>query len=221
AANNQAVMSFTPAQAFTFPNPLRLRTKTNNTASDYSYTIKDASGNVVLNRDQMTANTNYTDVIDLPAGCYTLNFEDAGNDGLSFWFFPENGSGFLNLARLVGTNNLLTVKSFNPDFGGGVQFDFVIGQTVGTEDIVSATLISVYPNPASDLLKIDLQGFATTDLEISIRDVHGRLLRNLSVPATGADRFTRELILADCPAGIYFVRVTNGKLVWTSEVMKE
>lgn len=219
--NNQAAMSFTPAQAFTFPNPLRLRTRTNNTASDYSYTIRDAAGNVVMTRDQMAANTTYTDVIDLPNGCYTLDFVDAGNDGLSFWYFPENGNGFVNLARLVGATNLLTVKTFNPDFGGGVQFDFVIGQTVGIADIENARLISIYPNPASDLLNIDLQGVTNMPLEISLRDVTGRVLRNLSTSASGADRFTQQIALTDLPAGMYFLRVTDGKSVWTSDVVKE
>ena len=220
-ANNQAQMSFTPATAYTFPSPLRLRTKTNNTAGDYSYTIKDAAGNVVMDRSQMTANTTYTDVIDLPNGCYTLNFEDAGNDGLSFWFFPENGTGFLNLARLVGGTNLLTVKSFNPDFGGGVQYDFIIGQTVGTEEVENARLVSVYPNPANDRLSLDLQGFASMPVEISLRDVTGRVLRNLTTTANGADRFTQEIDLNGLPAGMYFLRVTNGKSVWSSEVVKE
>ncbi len=220
-ANNQATMSFTPATAYAFPSPLRLRTRTNLTPNDYSYTIKDAAGNVVMARNQMAASTTYTDVIDLPSGCYTLNFEDAGNDGLSFWFFPENGNGFLNLARLLGGTNLVTVKSFNPDFGGGVQFDFIIAQTVATEEPESATLISVYPNPAGELLKIDLQGFGGMDLEISLRDVNGRVLRTLSTTAGGADKFTQEIALNGLPSGMYFLRVTNGKTVWTSEVVKD
>ncbi|MEO6758148.1 MAG: T9SS type A sorting domain-containing protein, partial [Saprospiraceae bacterium] len=221
SANNLARMSFSPVTAYTFPNPLRLRTKTNNTPADYSYTIKDAAGNVVLDRNQMTANTSYTDLIDLPAGCYTLNFEDTGNDGLSFWFFPENGAGSLNIARLVGGNSLLTVKSFNPDFGGGVQYDFVIGETVGTENPESATRISLYPNPAKEVLNLDLQGFAAMPLEISLRDVTGRVLRSFKTIANGGERFSESMDLQGLPAGLYFVRVTNGQSVWSSEVVKE
>ena len=220
AANNQASMTYSLAQMFNIPNPLRVRVQTNNNGVEYSYTIRDAAGNVVMSRDQMLSNTNYADVIDLPNGCYTLNFEDAGNDGLSFWFFPENGNGYLNLSRLIGAN-LVPVKTFTPDFGGGVQYDFVIAQTVGTNDVESAAMISVYPNPVSDVLKVELRGFAVGQMEISVSDVSGRVVRRVFTQVTNYERFMEEVSMDGLAAGMYFVRVANGKGVWMSAVVKE
>jgi hypothetical protein len=220
-ANNQASMTFTPAQVFSFPNPLRIRTNTNNTGGDYSYTIKDAGGNTVMSRSDMLSNTSYLDLLSLPNGCYTLNFEDAGNDGLSFWFFPENGSGSLNLVRPLASGTLVPAKAFNPDFGGGVQFDFVISPIgTGTEETDGAKFMSVYPNPASEQVMLDLRGFAEVPLEISLRDVHGRILYQASAQANGSDQFIQPISLEGIPSGMYFVRVSDGKNVWVSEVVK-
>lgn len=219
-ANNQASMHFTQAPVHNFPNPLRLKTITNNNGGDYSYTIKDASGNTVMSRNQMDNNTAYVDLIDLPNGCYTLNFEDSGNDGLSFWYFPEYGSGSLNVMRLVNTV-LVPVKAFNPDFGGGVQYDFVIGGLVGTESPASTTLLSLFPNPAHETLHLDLRGLSGEKLDITLSDVQGRLMRSLSAQIDNTEQFSREIPLAGLPAGMYFVRVTNGKTVWVEQVVKE
>ena len=221
SANNQANMTFTPAQVFSFPNPLRIRTNTNNIGSDYSYTIKDAGGNTVMSRSDMLSNTSYLDLLNLPNGCYTLDFIDASNDGLSFWFFPENGSGSVNLMRPLASGTLVPAKAFNPDFGGGVQFDFVIAQIgTATEETDGAKFISVYPNPASEQVMIDLRGFAAIPLEISIRDVHGRIIHAETTLANVSDQFTQPISLDGFPSGMYFVRVSDGKSVWSSAVVK-
>lgn len=218
--NNIAGSTFTPAPAYSFPNPLRIRTNTNNHGEEYSYTIKDAEGNVVLSRTEMMSNTSYVDLVDLPNGCYTLDFKDTGNDGLSFWFFPEYGTGSVNLARELPNGSLVSLKSFNPDFGGGVQFDFIIAQTVDTKEIEESTLISVYPNPASDLITVALQGFAGMELDISLLNIDGRVMRQQTTSAGGLDKFTREISLDGLPAGLYLLRVTNGKAVRSSTVVK-
>lgn len=220
-ANNLATTTFSLAQTVTLTAPLRININTNNTGSDYSYTVKDAGGTVVASRNQMMSNTNYLDVLNLPNGCYTLNFEDAGNDGLSFWFFPENGSGSLTLVRLLPNGNLAPVKIFNPDFGGGVQFDFVVAQTVGTEETENPTIFSVYPNPAHESLTVEMRGFTTASLDLSVVDMRGSLLRRIPVDNNGADSITQQVSLDGLPAGMYFIRVNDGKSVWRSAVVKE
>ncbi len=222
ADNNLSFTTFTPAQSFSVPSPMRIRTTTNLHGGDNSYTIKDASGNVVMSRNQMLSSTSYVDLLELPNGCYTLKFEDSGNDGLSFWYFPEYGSGVLNLARQLSSGAIITAKGFDPDFGGGVQFDFsIISTAVGTQNIESARMMSLYPNPAYESVTIDFQGFAASQLDISIRDLSGRDMRRVTAQTDGNDPFTEQVSLEGLPAGMYFVRVTDGKSVWVSELVKQ
>ena len=92
---------------------------------------------------------------------------------------------------------------------------------VGAGEPESATLISVYPNPVSEILMVEMRGFDGTQLEISVRDLNGRNLRSVSRSAAGSDQFTEQISLHGLPAGMYFVRVSDGKAVWMSEVVKE
>jgi hypothetical protein len=218
-ANDAATMPFTPAPVYDYADPLRLRVATNNTGADYSYTIKDAAGAVVMSRNQMASNTTYTDILDLPDGCYTLDFVDAGNDGLSFWYFPQNGNGSLRLMRLVN-NTLVPLRVFNSDFGGGVQFDFVIGQVVGTAEKEQARLLTVYPNPATDAATLELRGFGGEKLAVRLLDVHGRAVYSAQVRVGHDEAVTEKLPLHGLPAGLYMVQVASAQRVWVSEVVK-
>ena len=84
-------------------------------------------GNIVMQRDNLEANTQYQEALELPPGCYTLNFY--GHLQTMDWnsgFFPDNGNGFLRFRRWVNDLVALSIKSFDPDFGAGVQYDFII-----------------------------------------------------------------------------------------------
>jgi hypothetical protein len=71
----------------------------------------------------------------------------------------------------------------------------------------SATGISVYPNPANDVLHIDLSqsAFKTEILEMEIADLMGRNLKNVSL-AEGS--YTAECLIQDLPEGIYLLTIS-------------
>ena len=69
--------------------------RTNNKPEDNSYTVTDVEGNIVLSKNGFNSNTNYLDTLDLPDGCYELSFYDTGNDGLKYWAYTAQGSGYL------------------------------------------------------------------------------------------------------------------------------
>lgn len=220
--NNVAQTSFDLVTVFDYADPIQLRVQTNATAADYTYTIKDASGAVVMQRGSMAANTVYADVLSLPDGCYSLDFRDAGKDGLSFWFFPENGSGSLRFERKLQSGGAIPLYSFNPDFGSGVKYDFILGSVVSStqETNQKALLFSTYPNPVIDQLNIDLIGYEGETLTFKLVDMIGRTMVE-STYKCESSKETTQLPMGGYAPGMYLLHVTNGVRNWVREVAKQ
>lgn len=219
--NNTAISSFTLAKEFSFSDPLQVRIQTNLVASDNSYTIVDSDGKVIFSRDNMANNTTYVDEIDVEPGCYTFKFEDSSGDGLSFWFFPDNGNGTLKLERLLNGTVPIVQKTFNPDMGGGVQYDFIRGSVVSKNDEIEGyTLLSLYPNPTSDILNVELHGYQNQKIQLSIVDLTGKKLISKSVKVS-SDKYIEQISVADLNPGMYFLKMNNGKKEWVKQIIRE
>lgn len=216
--NNSASSSYSSVPEYSFTDPLRVKLVTNAKGADNSYTVKDGQGNILLSRNNLNNNTTYTDEINVPNGCYTLYFEDSEGDGLSFWYFPDYGSGTLKLERLLNGTTAVGLQNFNPDMGGGLQFDFVRGKVTATEDEPTGyTLLSVWPNPSSDELNIELHGFEPGKWDISIVDLAGRTVSFKSTNVF-AEKDIIKLNIVDILPGMYFLNLNNGKKSWVKQV---
>ncbi len=222
AANNSMRSTFTPARFFEEAD-LLLQIRTNNRPQENRYTIRDGSGNVVLSRNNMSANTTYRDDIALPAGCYTLDFQDDGDDGLDFWYWAavgQNvGNGNLSFRRYVTETIVLPVMSLQADHGAGIRMDFTVPQSVNTENLENAQRLSVYPNPATSLATLELTGFDGQGGHWQLIDLTGRVLQQQAFTAFGED-YREEILLNELPAGVYLVRVLTDGRTYTREVVK-
>ena len=71
--------------------------------------------------------------------------------------------------------------------------------------------LSVYPNPASDVLHIE--GLGDSEVAISLYDLRGREIYHdrSSVPS-------RSLSLRDLPAGVYWLRIAQEDRIWRGKV---
>ncbi|MCB9338678.1 MAG: T9SS type A sorting domain-containing protein [Lewinellaceae bacterium] len=220
ADNNAASSTFKLAKVFDGDKEYELYVRTNNNGGQNSYTLKNAAGVVVLERNNMAANTTFQDALDLAPGCYTLEFFDTGDDGLEFWYFPSNGVGSLKINRLLNGNGI-TAQSFDPDFGKGIVFSFVMDGLVGTEQKVRNQVFSVFPNPASDAVMVELQGFENEAVTIGLCDLQGRTVLEENRVALPSGMWQEKVGLQHLPAGLYFMKVKSGDKVWTRKVVKQ
>ena len=69
---------------------------------------------------------------------------------------------------------------------------------------VSASKIAIYPNPAASFVTLTIEG-ANGEVEYSLIDISGRIIRHKTVNAASAERID----LSGLANGTYFVRVTN------------
>lgn len=221
ADNNFALSPFTAARVFSNDQDYVLSVRTNNNGSEYSYIVKNASGEIVMERDNMLSNTTYDDVMDLPAGCYTFQFFDAGHDGLQFWFFPENGSGTVSFKRYINGTILIPTQTFDPDFGSGVQYDFVIEDVVAAEEKLSFQVMSTYPNPVDHLINVELRGFEGKEVVVEMTNLQGQRVYAKNYGKIYDENWITRIDLSQLPAGMYFVKMKSDEKCWVNEVVKQ
>ncbi|MEZ4985338.1 MAG: LamG-like jellyroll fold domain-containing protein [Saprospiraceae bacterium] len=222
--NNEMRSTFQPAQVFEYMQPIFIQIKTNNRPEENRYQIRNAAGEVVMERGGMTAATTYRDEILLPAGCYSLTFEDDGGDGLEFWYWQvagiNVGVGTLSFTRRLTPTFYAGIKNFDPDFGGDLHYDFVIPQTTDTDEVLENPLrVSVYPNPTVDWATIECTGFAYQDAVWQLTDMTGRVLQKQAVQLI-PEGTNQRVDLTNYPSGIYIVQLTTQGKTWYRELVK-
>ena len=129
--------------------------------------------------------------------CYTFKIYDYYGDGLDG--FMEDGS-----LSLANHNNINFYTLSTPNFGAELGIVFKNISTIGIEESENQEL-NVFPNPANDLLFINLPSSAK---QISIVDIYGKLI--YSEPAL---LDSHKLKISSLASGTYWLKVdlTNGR----------
>ena len=215
ARNNTAYSTFELPDVY--HNELLFYFRTNNAANESSYTLTDASGQVVYERGAgtMTNNKMYIDTFYLPNtyGCYKLQIKDAEGDGLSFWA-NNDGDGSARIRKVGG----VFYPSIEPDFGNESTLYFTTGWSLGENKTKAAAFeFNVYPNPTEGKLFVQ---FNLEDMEstlISVLDLFGKTIQSFELGITQADMF--EVDLSNQAAGFYIIQMQNGNQVETKKVL--
>lgn len=105
-------------------NDLEIRLRTNNFAADqYEWTLKTTDGALIAGASNLSDNTLYVDSLRLDDGCYEFRLINKLGFGLDFWAMRDQlGSGSLTFTSLGKTT-----RTFNPDFGSEIYYQFRVG----------------------------------------------------------------------------------------------
>lgn len=201
--NNLGISKFKLVKIFDFDPIFEVRT--NKVDADNSYRILDMNGNVLIDNPNLPALSTIQENLKLPNGCYTLQVTDQANDGLSFWFFPELGNGSLGFKKKVGAS-LITSYGFKPDFGAGIQFDFIMNKPNSISDSKDSYLLSLFPNPSSGEVYISLQSVDHSTASIKIFSNTGNLIFHENWNKTDQRNF-EKLTVPNLEPGIYMVQI--------------
>jgi len=79
---------------------------------------------------------------------------------------------------------------------------------IGINDINNDMQISIWPNPVTSYVTIELNGAVSHDLNISIVDIVGTEIYSEDVTSTTT--FTKSIDLSGYANGVYFVKIRNG-----------
>jgi len=120
--------------------------------------------------------------------------------------------GYTDAAPFAGHNYYRLQQA---DLDGNISYSNVVDVYFGNESIVT-----VYPNPASSLLNVDVQTPSATTAELSLSDATGRTVRVLQVKLQAGSN-TVQMDIQDLADGVYMLRLSNGKgLEYSQKVNK-
>ncbi len=187
--------------------------KTNNIPNQNSYTIKDINGEIVFERNDLDAQTIYRDTMDLEPGCYTFEFLDTGNDGLSYWANTAQGSGYLRFKENGGP----LIESVEADFGRSVVRAFSVGDVTSIyENSDSKPAISVYPNPGNGEINVEISSF-NGQCKLEVYNSLGS--RILTEKIAINDHLLHRFDLRSHPPGVYLVKIFNEDFGLTERIV--
>ncbi len=186
---------------------------TNNAGSQNAYTLKDISGNIILSRNGFENNTYYRDTVYLDDGCYTVELDDSGNNGLEFWAQANQGSGSFSI-RTLGQ----VLKIFEPDFGSSIHYSFVKGQITNVKTPAFEYTFDVFPNPTFGEFDVLLDLPDAQNIQLVIYDMTGRLIQSKKLDHFSSG--TISLDLSNQTNGIYHCTIITEDWTATKKVLK-
>ncbi len=202
SVNNKMSSKFYKPDIYT--NDKTLKFKTNSLGNVLHLTIKDSDGNIMVNRSSVISNSVYTDKLDFPEGCYTLEIINDYGIGLYYYFASEVGTGYLQILNHNGE----VFRTFEPDFGLRTTYSFVIGSNDDVPDKQQQYLMNLYPIPAEKFIKFSLNLNIDNAL-CELYDGAGRVIKSFSTNIL--ELIPLEFDMSELSAGNYFVRVRDNK----------
>ena len=128
----------------------------------------------------------------------------------------------------------INVREFRPYLNNDGQMDTALVSTtmramtiLVTDDMLVSnrsvlqptSLLSVYPNPAKDIVQIQLPNLSSP-ADLTIQNLQGQTLLRDRIQLSPALQ-THEIQVADWPAGVYVLRVQSGERQWVRKFVVE
>ena len=168
----------------------------------------------------LEADTSYNIVVnDIPSGLdlrlqvfdanevlVTNEISGSSSNPINFFFEPDvTGLYYLRIRERNGRS----------DVESPYTLQVGCNQTTSTPAPQQLTAANLYPNPANDVLTIDLTGLAINNAQIQLLDLQGRKVLEQKLNNSIID-----INLTDVPAGTYFVRVISANKQYTGQVVR-
>mgnify|MGYP001329102341 FL=1 len=184
-----------------YPENIVLWVRTNGAGNETKLYVKDVDGNIVFSKTNYQSNTLHKDTLNLTTGCYEIEMDDTGQDGLDF-FANSDGTGFFQIRKLTSA----PLAGFESNFGKNIIHYFTVGYGLTIEDN-NRCYFNCFPNPAQNHLNIESYGF-TNQININIYDASGRKVFQ-DQWFTNYLNNDNTIDIANLGKGIYIVEVSD------------
>ncbi len=214
--------------------------KTNNHPEENWYIVQNEDGDTMDIKTTFPVNTILRDTLHLAPGSYTFDMNDYDNvswgcgDGLKFFLNQQDPpcppsdpcyetTGLIKLYKMTGAVS----KNFTSEFGANIHYEFTVGYSLGSNPykvppvepvhntgMVDLNLLdaamNVFPNPAKELINIQIDLNQDADGVIMMSDISGRTIREFHV--NGSSKYFVTIPSSELAKGMYFINfVSNGK----------
>lgn len=208
--------------------------------TEYTCLIEDGCGNVLTNKFTVFVGTLPVELTVFEANCkdsfidiYWKTESEVNND----YFIIESSTNLIDfdiIATINGSGNSNTIKEYSyqdynlkgtkyyrltqVDFDGTVEVFYVI--TTSCTDEYDELDVSVYPNPFSKIINLDIQNIEPGLIEINIYDQTGRIVHKESSNSTAMATFL-QIQLPDLMPSVYLLQIKSHNVVVNSFLIKK
>lgn len=129
--------------------------------------------------------------------------------------YPTFKEGFYEGAIYAGTHG-------RGIFRTGSTSDYIGIKEVKPSEVAEVSeMLNVYPNPATDRIFIDLALESRSDVTVSIRNISGQLMKNVTYNKLSKDVENIEVGVSNLAKGTYVITVTKGNEVISGKFIKQ
>ena len=127
------------------------------------------------------------------------------------------GSGASSVSYTVGQIVYTTNTGTNGSSAQGVQQPYEISVVTAIEEALDILLeIKVYPNPATDFIKLKIKNYELQNLRYQLYDINGSILQDSKIVGNET-----TIVMSNSVSAIYFLKVTdNNKVIKTFKIIK-
>lgn len=170
----------------TVPNSLLLVEDSDNSSEELTFTlvVTPAHGTLKLNGVNIPAGGQFTQA-DVSNGSIVYDNQGSGELSDAFYFAVNDGQG-----------GYIPVTKFSIKVG-----------PVGTTSLETQDL-TIYPNPANDIVQIELATIPTSVVQVNLIDGTGRILQTKHTKSSSI-----QISVRDLAPGLYYLKVANGSKV--------
>lgn len=182
---------------------VEVKIRTDNAPSEVTWEMVNSTGEIIATGGPYTeSGITYTEAVPLTEnGCYEFFIYDSGGNGLCC----GNGTGFFRLAS--GSTTLAQGTQFG--YGVSAQFE---ATTIDISNPSMDAPFNVYPNPASNLLMIDIPS-SSASAKITIVNQLGQEFYQTTVK----DGKT-EINTSSWPSGLYIIHMESAQQIMMRKV---
>lgn len=180
----------------------------NTGASDISWKIYDNEGNEVIAKTDLESDTDYLDTIQLPTtDFYKFEIKNENCYGLHWWPFDQSPAYVAGSLKIKGLNGaIIPLKNYKHtgtehDDWGCVYTQYFVGDVdlQGVEE-AQPTKFTVYPNPAKEVIHIEMSGNLVPPYQVDLVNIQGR-----SVYHQESKEAALQVSVDQFPEGLYML----------------
>ncbi|WP_264531576.1 T9SS type A sorting domain-containing protein [Flavobacterium sp. N502540] len=176
------------------------------TISEYDFFLAtyDLSGNL----KKITANGDNRNHATVPL-IHMYDFFKAA-DGTFYLCANMKVNNYTSFGSIISTNGVDGIVSHFDENCGIVKYE----STLSTDDFTKTSNTTIYPNPTSGKIYIDLKNYSS-DVTVQLYDSNGKKLKEEQ-----ASNLTKLDLTINGSQGLYFVKVKAGESIQTFKVLK-